>query len=173
MKLFVDAAGRTFEIEIQKVSNGGAFMVRVNGRERTVDYAEVSPHEVSLLLDGRSRTLWIEECNGAYRMSDGEGDLLVRVENERAYLAESILGRRAHAGHGREVRAVMPGFVTRVLVREGDLVEPGTPLVVVETMKMENEVRAEQPGVVRNVRVQAGSTVNAGELLVEIGPPVA
>jgi biotin carboxyl carrier protein len=62
----------------------------------------------------------------------------------------------------------MPGRVTHVAVAVGDTVTAGTPLLVIEAMKMENEFRASGPGTVRDVRAQAGQAVNAGDVLVVI-----
>jgi biotin carboxyl carrier protein len=78
-------------------------------------------------------------------------------------------GRRAanDAGHGgpTDVRAMIPGVVVSVSVAEGDEVEAGQPLLVVEAMKMQNEVRAPRMGRVDRVAVGAGKTIELGELL--------
>jgi biotin carboxyl carrier protein len=63
----------------------------------------------------------------------------------------------------------MPGKVIRVLVHEGDAVEIGQGLVVVEAMKMQNEMKALRAGHVVEVRVRDGNTVGAGDTLVVIG----
>lgn len=72
-------------------------------------------------------------------------------------------------GSGSElVRAPMPGLVLRVEVSPGQKVAPGTGLVVLEAMKMENEIRAPRGGVVRRVLVEAGEAVEKGAQLVEL-----
>ena len=63
----------------------------------------------------------------------------------------------------------MPGKVVKVLVKEGEEVQPGRPLVVVEAMKMENELVAELPGSVQKVFVHPGDAVEGGAKLVLIG----
>jgi biotin carboxyl carrier protein len=63
----------------------------------------------------------------------------------------------------------MPGKVVRVLVGEGDVVEVGQGLVVVEAMKMQNEMKALRGGNVVEVRVRDGDTVSAGDVLVVLG----
>jgi biotin carboxyl carrier protein len=62
----------------------------------------------------------------------------------------------------------MPGRVVRVLVSQGEHVERGSPLLVLEAMKMENEVRAPQAGAVTSIFVQAGSAVEANARLVAL-----
>jgi pyruvate carboxylase len=62
----------------------------------------------------------------------------------------------------------MPGTVIRVLVGEGDEVQPRQPLVVLEAMKMETPVVSPYEAVVRAVHVTEGDRVTGGQLLVEL-----
>src|SRR5919198_1122017 len=64
--------------------------------------------------------------------------------------------------------APMPGTVIRLLVREGDKVQPRQPVVVLEAMKMETPVVSPYEAVVRAVQVSEGDRVAGGELLVEL-----
>jgi len=70
------------------------------------------------------------------------------------------------AGGTREIRAVIPGRLVRVVVAPGDAVIIGQPLVVLEAMKMQNEVRATGDGVIERVLVSVGENVEVGDLLV-------
>ncbi|MEY4226837.1 MAG: hypothetical protein RL190_1594 [Actinomycetota bacterium] len=74
------------------------------------------------------------------------------------------------AGSAAEGAIVSPmqGTVLALEVAEGDAVEAGQVVAVVEAMKMENEVTALHGGVVGAVLVQAGQAVQAGQPLVEI-----
>ena len=79
-----------------------------------------------------------------------------------------LRGAGAAAGHeaGRaQVHAPMPGKVVRVLVEEGQEVEAGAGLVVVEAMKMQNELKSPKAGTVIELHARVGATVNAGEVL--------
>jgi biotin carboxyl carrier protein len=58
--------------------------------------------------------------------------------------------------------------VIRVLVSQGDSVEAGQGLVVVEAMKMQNEMKSPKAGRVAEVRVQPGAAVLAGETLMVV-----
>ena len=65
----------------------------------------------------------------------------------------------------RQILAPMPGKVVRVLVKQGDAVEAGQGLVVVEAMKMQNEIRSPKSGKIERLSVTEGQAVNAGEVL--------
>jgi len=96
----------------------------------------------------------------AVSSAEGQSSLHVAADDE----AEDAV---ATAG---ECRAPLPGAVLEVLVAAGDEVADGSPLVVVEAMKMEHTLRAAGAGVVREMLVEAGAQVDAGELLVLLDP---
>jgi biotin carboxyl carrier protein len=70
--------------------------------------------------------------------------------------------------HGGRVRALMPGRITSVLVKETDRVEIGSPLLILEAMKMQNEIVSHVAGTVKSIHVKEGETVRKEALLVEI-----
>lgn len=76
--------------------------------------------------------------------------------------------QRPASGDGR-VKAPIPGTVARVLVRPGEAVAAGQPLLVLEAMKMENEIRAPRSGAVEQLNVAVGQSVTLGTVMVEIG----
>lgn len=84
---------------------------------------------------------------------------------------------RVHRGSRRprptrtgDVTTSMPGTIVEVLVREGDKVEAGAPVIITEAMKMETEIQAPIAGTVKTLHVAKGETVNPDEALIEIDP---
>ncbi len=71
-------------------------------------------------------------------------------------------------GDGSGVRAPLAGTVSRVEVEEGQEIEAGAVLVVLEAMKMETEITAPDAGTVSRVLVSAGDAVSGGQMLVEL-----
>ncbi|MGV8040588.1 MAG: biotin/lipoyl-containing protein [Thermoanaerobaculaceae bacterium] len=74
----------------------------------------------------------------------------------------------AAAEEAGAITAIMPGLIIKVLKHEGDRVQPGDVVVVLEAMKMQNELHAKQGGVVKQVLVKEGDTVEMRQVLAVI-----
>lgn len=101
-----------------------------------------------------------------------EGDKKVNV-NGKEYdinVKSGIEAKAAHSsGEGQEIKAGLPGNVLRIEVSEGDVIEEGDVLLVLEAMKMETEVKAPAAGTVKSILVSQGDKVVTGQALVTIG----
>jgi len=73
-----------------------------------------------------------------------------------------------HGGAERDVRAPMPGMLIKLLAAEGDEVEQGQVVAIVEAMKMEHSLRAPQAGRVEKISAAVGDTVDAGATIVSL-----
>jgi biotin carboxyl carrier protein len=60
----------------------------------------------------------------------------------------------------------MQGTIVKILVAEGDAVEAGQAVLVLEAMKMENHINAEAAGTVREIRIATGDTVGTGDVMI-------
>ena len=67
----------------------------------------------------------------------------------------------------RYLRCPMPGLVVSILVEAGQTVSAGTPLAVVEAMKMENVLRAERDGVVAAIKTAKGEVLAVDDIILE------
>jgi biotin carboxyl carrier protein len=159
MKVVVRVEGEAAPLELER--EGEAWLV--NGRRASV--VEVEAGIYSVLLGGRSFEARIEKSGEAWAVTVGGRRYVVEVSDPRR------LKRRRDAvyGEGRQrVVSPMPGKVVRVLVAQGDEVEAGEALLVVEAMKMQNELKAPRAGRVALLTAQAGAAVAAGEVLAVI-----
>ena len=155
----IDDQSFTFSI----TGPGDAPRVTEGGEAIPVDLEEVGPGTYSLLVDGRAHLITAEPTRGGVTIHLGGRAYPARVgrpgdEEEEGHL---------HSGE-REVKAVMPGIVTRLLVEPGDRVDTGAPILVLEAMKMENEVRSHRDGVVETIHVKPGQAVDAGDGLITL-----
>ncbi len=93
-----------------------------------------------------------------------------RVQDARSLMLEDLGVGGTSGAAEREVVAPMPGLVRALLVAEGDAVEAGQGLVILEAMKMENELKAASAGTVARIVVTEGDAVAKGATLIEIEP---
>jgi len=92
----------------------------------------------------------------------------VEALDERMRAIRSLAAATAKPTGPAPLIAPRPGMIVRLNVAQGDAVEPGQGLVVMEAMKMENELRATSRGTVKRVLVSAGTAVEKGVVLLEL-----
>ena len=161
MRYRVTLEGSERDIDVQ-IAPGGAVSVVLDGKQVDADIRRV-PGGVSLAIDGKIYDVLVGGPNDAMDLAAGALRATASVESERNRARKK---RSGAAGDGSAVRAPMPGRIVKVLVAEGDEVEAGTPVVVVEAMKMENELRTERAGTIASVAVEEGQAVEGGTLLI-------
>jgi biotin carboxyl carrier protein len=153
-------------VELRAGNDPASWTYSLGEQSGSVSALEVEPGTYSILLNGNS-----------YEVRTGplpEGSTWVDIAGRRHQL-ELRDPRNGRSGNGTAQRAgqatlksPMPGKVVRILVTEGDAVEAGQGLVVVEAMKMQNEMKAPRAGVVKAIKITEGATVAAGEALLVI-----
>ena len=138
---------------------------RGHPRALEVDAIHLGAHGMSLLVDGRSVRCDVEPGKeGQVAVLVGDEVQTLEILDERRLRLRRAAGKFTLEGPQR-VDAPMPGKVVRVLVKQGDEVQEGQGLVVVEAMKMENELKSPKAGVVKELHAQEGQAVEAGARL--------
>ena len=96
----------------------------------------------------------------------GEVTVMLGTACHRLLLYDPLLQAMDQEGPGGTLDAPMPGTIIEVLVKEGDTVERGAPLLVLEAMKMEHTIAAPAAGTVKAVRFGKGEQVREGMQLI-------
>lgn len=163
MKYRTTVNGQTFEIDVQ---NDGRILV--NGEERTVDFRRITESLYSALIDNQSIEAYVERRDESYQVII-RGDLYdVQVLDERQQrLMRSSSGFAVAQGE-LTVRSPMPGLIVDVRVTEGQAVERGASLCVLESMKMENEIKAPRAGKIERIHIAKGDSVEQNRVLVTL-----
>jgi len=165
VKLKIQLGGRTRDLEMAR--EGRRISGTLDGRRMEADAVEVSPGIYSILTDGAAFEVRVERAATGLTVVVGGRRLSARVVDPRQWQGRG--GGAVEAEGRQQILAPMPGKVVRVLVRQGEKVEAGRGLVVVEAMKMQNEVRSPKTGTVERLLVSEGQAVNAGEVVAVVG----
>jgi biotin carboxyl carrier protein len=165
MKYTTQVGERTYQVEIVDERH-----VLLDGTPYEVDFIAIGDQPVfSLLINGRSYE--------AHAVRQGEGWQVLlhgqmytaNVEDEQAVRARALAHPTAGKTGEFHLRSPMPGLIVRILVSVGQTVEKGTPLVILESMKMQNELRAQKAGIICEVRAEPNQTVEQNQVLIVIG----
>jgi biotin carboxyl carrier protein len=152
--------GKNYSLELSRAD--GRWSCRLEGRDLEVDAVLVRPDVVSLRIGTMAYEVKSERVADELHLWVGSARFTAEIRDPRS------LRGRARAGDDqgpRKITAPMPGKVVRLLVREGEEVEPGRGVAVVEAMKMQNEIKSPKKGTVRKILVGEGAAVNAGDVL--------
>ena len=162
MKYEVLLAGKTRVVEFTQ--QNGAWKISLDGYLLDANAVEIAPNIFSVLLNGESHQIRIApRPDGTLTLHTGLAEYHAEVTDPRSWR-----GRRhgpVEAEGRQQITAPMPGKVVRLLVKQGDSVEAGQGLLVVEAMKMQNEIRSPKSGNIEKLFAKEGQPVNAGEVL--------
>lgn len=135
--------GKPIQASLTALNNGGLMMLRQENRARELHVQPQGNSAFAVMVNGRHLLAQVEKGTGKKRKCADKP-------------AEGT------------INAPMPGMVVDVLVKEGQRVDSGEPLVVLELMKMQMQLRSPFSGQVRRVNVQNRAQVEKGALLVQV-----
>lgn len=166
MAFIAKLGDQTFTVEIEETGKS-VYRISVDGNEFLVDGKKTGRTNYSLIVDNRSFEIEVDNSEDEYRvLVDGRSYRIQLVDERRLRVGGAQAGLDVQ---GRQnITVPMPGKVVAVLVAEGDAVEKGQGLVIVEAMKMENEVRSPITGAVKEIKVKPGDTVEGGAALLVV-----
>ena len=128
--------------------------VRVNGEKFLVEVEDLDKSPVVAFVEGRRFEIELESEESA----DSEKNV---SQPDRAI-------HSVPTGTITDVTAPMPGDIIQILVQSEQVVQPGTPLCVLDAMKMKNTIHAPQGGTIAEVCVQEGQSVEYGVRLFKL-----
>jgi biotin carboxyl carrier protein len=153
-----------FAIEINDENH-----VTVDGAEIEVDWHPLPGQPVySVLIGGRSFEAYLLPIEGGFPGADARPAVRGARGGRTRIAPARSLDDNLPASSEYQLRAPMPGLVAAVPVAEGQTVEKGTVLIVLESMKMQNELKTPRAGRVAHIRVRAGQAVEQNQTLVVV-----
>lgn len=154
-----------YAVTVEKSGNG--FRVTVDGRAMEVDLVAAEPGCYSFVAADGEATDVVVVRDGSRRYVALEGYSLTLEEGGGEGQGAAAAAEDVVAGI-QTIRAPMPGKVVKIAAAEGDAVEKGRTVVVVEAMKMEHRLVAAGTGTVKKITCQEGQNVDADQPLAEV-----
>jgi len=143
--------------------------ISVNGQTLTVDFNSVSGQPVySLLVDGVSVESFVYPGDEKWEVLLMGRQFQVMVEDERDKRLRAAAGGSVSETGEYQLKAPMPGMVVSILVEEGQEVEKGQVLLILESMKMQNELKSPRAGTIGRLRIKAGESVEQRQTLLSV-----
>lgn len=139
----VSVDGKPIEASLTPLNSGGLMLLRKENRAREMHVLPQGNSAYAVMVNGRHLIAQVEKGNGKPKK------------------------RNEQASHGT-ISAPMPGMVVDVLVKEGQRVDSGEPLVILESMKMQMQLRSPFSGQVSRVAVCNKAQVEKGMLLIQV-----
>ena len=152
----IEIDGKRFEISPQAVA---AVDCHPLGNDFFQMYSTDGHHQISVIQFDLISGHCTIEIDGKTREVKLLREIDVRIEKMGL--------NKVHQKKQRVLSAPMPGLVTAIKVSAGEHVEKGTPLIILEAMKMENVITAPHDAVVNQILVQIGQPVERGLSLIE------
>ncbi len=118
-------------------------------------------------INGRSLAVQVRRVMNGYVLTHGGVTLELKVYTPREAELAALMPEKDEVDSSRQLLCPMPGKVLSLSVSEGDRVKAGTPLCVIEAMKMENILRAERDARVVSIRIAVGDSVSVDQILME------
>jgi len=164
MRYFSTIGDQEFEIEIVDENQ-----LILNGENQTIDFNDISGQPIiSLLVEGHSHEAFVYPAEDVWHVYLRGRLYTVRVEDEREKMFRDSTGEGVGARSEFHLKAPMPGLVIDVQVEEGQVVDVGDVLVVLESMKMQNELKSPQAGNIARLRVTPGDSVEQNETMLSV-----
>lgn len=146
-------------------------VLRIEGREYQAEVKELTPERAVVEVDGKSFAVDLVQVGRRKITAEAVRAISVAPAAALAPVAAAPAPRAASSAGAGGVAAPMPGLVLTIKTREGDTVQAGQTLLIMEAMKMENAITAAYSGTVAKIYVREGDSVSEGDLLVDVARP--
>ena len=145
-----------------------AFTLKLNGKkyDAEIDYSPVGGL-AHVKLGKIKQAVKVNPSVGGFRLRVGGVDEAVMVLSPQIAALQKLMPVKEPPDTSRYLLCPMPGLVVKILVAEGDQVEEGQSLAIVEAMKMENVLKAERPATVSKIAAGEGESLAVDDVIME------
>ena len=153
-------------VTISDVKDGYKISFEKKSFEASIKY-ELGGTLAELSINGNLHAVKVTPVIGGYFLRLRGVEQVVKVMNSRIAELSDLMPEKLPTDTSKFLLCPMPGLIVSIMVSEGDIIEEGQSLAMVEAMKMENVLRAEKPGKVSKISVAEGDSLAVDEIIME------
>ena len=159
-------ARKNTNVTISDVKDGYKISFEKKSFEASIKY-ELGGTLAELSINGNQHAVKVTPVIGGYLLRLRGVEQVVKVMNSRIAELSDLMPEKLPTDTSKFLLCPMPGLIVSIMVSEGDIIEEGQSLAMVEAMKMENVLRAEKPGKVSKISVAEGDSLAVDEIIME------
>ena len=159
-------ARKNTNMTISDVKDGYKISFEKKSFEASIKY-ELGGTLAELSINGNQHAVKVTPVIGGYLLRLRGVEQVVKVMNSRIAELSDLMPEKLPTDTSKFLLCPMPGLMVSIMVSEGDIIEEGQSLAMVEAMKMENVLRAEKPGKVSKISVAEGDSLAVDEIIME------
>lgn len=136
-----------------------------------IDFLPIDDQHFHVILHDKTYQASLIEANyqdKSFRISINGSHYMVQLSDQYDQLVDQLGLNVAAKQAALDIIAPMPGLVLDIMIENGQEIEEGTPILILEAMKMENILKATASGRIESIEVEKGNAVEKGQLLVNI-----
>lgn len=163
---------KQYTVNIDKVdsNNSVSLKVDINGELLSLNASPVSSNCYLLSPQNKNLRIYAALNDGnVFVYVNGQVIRLGKITGDQQKYSREVL----EFGAKDQITTPMPGKIVKILVAEGEKVAAKQPLVIVESMKMENEIKSPANGTIKSIHFKAGDLVESGQPIIKITPDEA
>ncbi len=145
--------------------------ILLNDKELDIDLKEIRPGTFHLIINNKSinvEVMEVDSKNKTYKFLVNQKICTVSLKDKLDDLLHELGMDELTTLKVNDLKAPMPGLVLDILVKEGDKINKGDTLIVLEAMKMENALKAVADATVKKISIKKGTTVDKNQVLVQL-----
>lgn len=142
---------------------------KINNEVRDFDIKSIGKNKFHIITQNQSisaEIIEVDEISKVFTIKINGKTATFQAKTEMDLLLEKMGIKAKGSGEVKEIKAPMPGQVLDLFCKEGDTVQKGDKVMILEAMKMENILKSPGEGKIKSIKVAQGDNVEKNQLMI-------
>lgn len=158
-----------FEGEIVENLGNREFTIKINDQDHNLKIISMNAKEIEFVLDQEyHRAKYLDATTNKMKLVIDNAPMTIKMHTDLDEIVYKNTGGPAAADSESTLQSQIPGKVISIAVTEGDSINQGDTVCVLESMKMQVSVKAQKSGTIKSIKVKDGASVAKGDIIAEI-----